>query len=119
VTFLDPTIDPTSTGLLPIIALLIDASADELRFQFVHGMVNNPASDEALPSTAGRQLGYAIEGQNLLETSPNIDADNAYSVRLTAVPSVPEPATWLAMLLGFGAIGLAFRRNRRSLAPAF
>ena len=29
--------------------------------------------------------------------------------------AVPEPATWAMMLLGFGAIGLAFRR-RRSLA---
>ena len=31
--------------------------------------------------------------------------------------AVPEPATWGMMLLGFGAMGLAFRR-RRSLAAA-
>jgi hypothetical protein len=31
--------------------------------------------------------------------------------------AVPEPATWAMMLLGFGAMGLAFRR-RRSLAAA-
>lgn len=28
-------------------------------------------------------------------------------------PSVPEPATWAMMLLGFGAAGIAIRRSRR------
>ena len=28
-------------------------------------------------------------------------------------PSVPEPATWAMMLMGFGAAGAALRRNRR------
>jgi hypothetical protein len=31
----------------------------------------------------------------------------------SAVPGVPEPATWLTMALGFGAIGGARRRRRR------
>lgn len=32
--------------------------------------------------------------------------------------AVPEPATWAMMLLGFGAIGFAARRNRRSAVLA-
>lgn len=32
--------------------------------------------------------------------------------------SVPEPGTWTMMLLGFGAIGAAMRRNRRKLATS-
>jgi PEP-CTERM motif-containing protein len=38
---------------------------------------------------------------------------------LTYTPSVPEPATWATMLLGFGAVGFAMRRNREKvmLAP--
>jgi hypothetical protein len=30
--------------------------------------------------------------------------------------SVPEPGTWAMMLLGFGAVGAAMRRNRKKLA---
>jgi hypothetical protein len=38
-------------------------------------------------------------------------------LRLVLAPgSVPEPATWAMMLLGFGGIGMAMRRRRRSQA---
>lgn len=36
----------------------------------------------------------------------------------TSTPSVPEPATWGMMLLGFGGIGMAMRRGRKSLGLA-
>jgi hypothetical protein len=32
---------------------------------------------------------------------------------LSLTQSVPEPQTWAMMLLGFGAMGVAFRRRRR------
>ena len=32
------------------------------------------------------------------------------------IPAVPEPGTWLTMLLGFGLIGLAFRRRQQTRA---
>ena len=36
-----------------------------------------------------------------------------------AVTSVPEPATWAVMLVGFGAIGASMRNNnRRKLAAS-
>jgi hypothetical protein len=35
-----------------------------------------------------------------------------------AIAAVPEPATWAQMLLGFGMIGVATRRRRRSVAFA-
>jgi hypothetical protein len=36
--------------------------------------------------------------------------------RYTLAGGVPEPASWAMMLLGFGAIGMAFRRSKRRSA---
>ena len=41
---------------------------------------------------------------------------NSGAVLETGGPSVPEPATWAMMLVGFGATGVAIRRNRRKTA---
>jgi hypothetical protein len=35
----------------------------------------------------------------------------------TPPPTVPEPATWGMMLLGFGAVGVAMRRRRKTYLP--
>lgn len=32
-------------------------------------------------------------------------------------PGVPEPVTWIMMLLGFGAVGYAVRHHRRAVLP--
>ena len=40
--------------------------------------------------------------------------DNVLLGGLSLTQSVPEPATWAMMLLGFGAMGIAFRRQKRS-----
>jgi PEP-CTERM motif-containing protein len=61
---------------------------------------------------------FAAPGEGLEPVSP----DNVYEItRYTgtqivasvAEGGVPEPATWAMMLVGFGAIGMAMRRNRR------
>jgi len=121
VNFLDPSTIDSTHNIEGLISVLITASPTQLRFEFLHGMSTLIDSTRfvALPDTAGTRLGYAIDGQTLFEDAPDIEGNNSFTVSLTATPSVPEPATWLAMLLGFGAIGLTFRRNRRSLAPAF
>jgi len=36
----------------------------------------------------------------------------------TVVEAVPEPATWLMLLLGFGALGTVIRTKRRQPALA-
>ena len=35
------------------------------------------------------------------------------SITIRQAPSVPEPATWAMMLLGFGAVGFAMRRRQK------
>ena len=56
----------------------------------------------------------------------NANVDNTYRIDLTAggntvtsfaqlgAGAVPEPTTWAMMLLGFGAMGVSFRRRRRT-----
>jgi hypothetical protein len=39
--------------------------------------------------------------------------DNVLLGALSVTQGVPEPATWAMMLVGFGAMGVAFRRRRR------
>ncbi|HVM36881.1 MAG TPA: PEPxxWA-CTERM sorting domain-containing protein [Sphingomicrobium sp.] len=34
----------------------------------------------------------------------------------TPAPPIPEPATWMMMILGFGVVGTVIRRRRRGLA---
>jgi len=39
-------------------------------------------------------------------------------IKATFNGAVPEPGTWMMMLLGFGAMGVAMRRDRKKLAAA-
>lgn len=52
-----------------------------------------------------------------------VGSDGFWEVRyefvVETLPPVPEPATWLMMILGFGMIGLAYRRRRRAACLAF
>lgn len=53
---------------------------------------------------------------NLASLSTTSDSSIVANV-LFAASAVPELATWAMMLIGFGGIGLAMRRGRRSLSP--
>ncbi|WP_337658629.1 PEPxxWA-CTERM sorting domain-containing protein [Sphingorhabdus sp. Alg231-15] len=53
---------------------------------------------------------------NRLNVNFKASAPGDYVRVLTAVPAVPEPATWAMMIGGFGLVGGAMRR-RRKLAP--
>lgn len=55
--------------------------------------------------------GYTFQTDNSgnIYSRPN---DRAFALAGTAMGSVPEPATWGLMILGFGAVGAAMRRGR-------
>jgi hypothetical protein len=42
---------------------------------------------------------------------------SAFEIDNIAINAVPEPATWAMMLLGFGAIGIGMRRQRKTGVP--
>jgi hypothetical protein len=48
-------------------------------------------------------------------TGGNAAPGNVLLGGLSLTTSVPEPGTWAMMLLGFGAVGAAMRRNRKKL----
>lgn len=118
ITFLDPTAVNEEFFLNGVVHLIIDASADELRIEFIHGESNTIDGNviTVLPNVAGTQMGFVVGGQVFFDASPDIVGTNAFSIGLNG--AIPEPATWLTMLLGFGAIGFALRRNRERLCAA-
>lgn len=80
--------------------------------------VNNPADmDFGLFSLEGDQLfSGTIENPTFTPGTYTFTNDFYYgavnaTLTITALPGVPEPATWAMMLLGFGAIGAACRRR--------
>lgn len=117
ITFYDPSADNPNTFTHPYIQLLIDASASEIRFEFIHGesFTSDGNTQADFPSVAGTQLGYSLGNQQVFTASPNIAGINAF---VFPGNSVPEPATWMMMILGFGAIGMGLRRSRRRESAA-
>jgi hypothetical protein len=70
------------------------------------------AGGDALPVVAG-QL-------NTLLVSGTSQGGASYGGNLTFIPSaVPETATWMMMLAGFGMMGAGLRYRRRSSTVAF
>ena len=67
---------------------------------------------------------HGIDGQSIVSFAISIMPGSIQDVRqirldeVGAVGAVPEPGTWLMMLLGFGAIGFGMRRRRSGQSGA-
>jgi hypothetical protein len=64
-------------------------------------------------STNGTQVIVNLDGAALAEL--NRDEGGAFAIGGT-LAAVPEPATWMVMLLGFGALGATLRLRRHRVA---
>lgn len=66
----------------------------------------------------GQESGTAVStfylGYDDQVTNPDDNHDDMI-IRVTVLPPVPEPATWMTMLLGFAAVGVGLRRRKRAL----
>jgi hypothetical protein len=58
-------------------------------------------------------VSFQFDGNGQAFTIAGVDPPSA-----NAVAGVPEPATWVTMLLGFAGLGFAFRKSRRKVAFA-
>jgi hypothetical protein len=93
------------------------------------GMSNGSGVIGSLPGSAGAVMGGiggggggfsggGRGGDSLPPASGTVRPPDSgvVSPPVEVVSAVPEPATWMTMILGFGAIGVALRRSRRRLA---
>ena len=119
INFLDPsTNDPVNTNLSGLINVIFDYSPTELRIEFIHGMSGLGFDQDGqfgvifvLPNTTNTQMGFALGGNGSFQAPPDIVGTNAFSI--TAAGAVPEPNTWMTLLVGFGLAGFTLRRTRR------
>ncbi len=92
-------------------------------------LLNNASSFTSTPSDAisfgtsngqGAAFYFADGAFTNFGTYSNIifGSGQAATLRISLAPTaaVPEPATWAMMLIGFGGIGAAMRRRRRTIA---
>ncbi len=76
---------------------------------------------DATALTLASLLSNTYMGQQIYFTSDLVNANGLtgnVGATLVNTPSVPEPATWAMMLMGFGATGVAMRRTRRRQAKS-
>ncbi|GAA4779462.1 PEPxxWA-CTERM sorting domain-containing protein [Novosphingobium ginsenosidimutans] len=78
-------------------------------------LLGGPSGDQGLPTT-NRLITFtrgsgdaAIGGIRILSTGNSAEVDN---VRF--ISAVPEPSTWLMMILGVGIVGAAMRRRNQA-----
>jgi subtilisin-like proprotein convertase family protein len=79
-----------------------------------------PSGTYAALSSLSAFNGLSVTGDWTLTISDQVGFDsgnlNSWDLSLNSSTAVPEPATWMMMLLGFGAIGWAVRRQRKVAA---
>jgi hypothetical protein len=76
--------------------------------------VLNSTVDYIVTGGTGRFLGAtgAFQGVGILDRNLARPINNLTLTGTLDLPAVPEPATWMTMILGFGFIGEALRRRR-------
>ena len=74
--------------------------------------------NQTLTSSNGRVI-YTVNGGDPLITGITFESSgNSMEIDDLAVAAVPEPTTWLMMLMGFAAVGFSMRR-KQNLRPSF
>lgn len=108
-------------GLISKLELNIDAkTAGKVSFAFAGGDSNGLLLTPYAIGANGSNFYNAFDGTFKSVTVSFLDgatASDVSQVRVTAIPAVPEPATWAMMLLGFGAVGASLRRRNRNTRP--
>ncbi len=76
-------------------------------------------SGEAFTAQSLTLGGFAAGSTHTLSFQGLVDRDETSFIdKVSLVAGVPEPATWAMMIIGFAAIGLTLRGERRAARPA-
>jgi hypothetical protein len=73
---------------------------------------NDPATGQVRP------FGFSFPGTLVENIAPLSDRTFVFNSAGQLINGVPEPSTWLSLLLGFGVAGFALRRQRQLRVPA-
>jgi hypothetical protein len=85
---------------------------------YIASLIPGFADGNQTSPTSNPIVTFYLTGDDSQAVSFNMDsATNAFEIDNIAINTVPEPATWAMMLLGFGAIGIATRRRRKTGVP--
>lgn len=85
------------------------SNSEQLRFGFLNGAFL-PFGNLGFNPNVNNTYQLTLTGANGLQTTAFAQVGTG------AVAAVPEPATWALMLLGFGGMGIAMRRQRSGRA---
>lgn len=66
-----------------------------------------------------RYLDNAVSANVVPNGGSEVADMNVWAFRLRDVGAVPEPATWLMMIMGFGLIGASMRRKQQTLHVSY
>ena len=89
-------------------------------FSFRYGTFDSPGqnSDGAISGFSFGDQSFQYAGPFRTGAPTYFELQDGSIITDLNVAAVPEPATWMMMLLGFAAIGVAARRRRRVALPA-
>jgi PEP-CTERM motif len=103
---------------------LISAATQVSVWELVYETLGTPLSvstgnfsvfGDFTPAVAGRANSYLasnwMASTSLVSSLVSVNGQSQNQIFLAA-PAVPEPATWLSMILGFGIVGRFLRRSR-------
>lgn len=98
-----------ATSRLPIYTLTLAGLADGFQVSY---------SYNAAATGQTGVYGFDLPGAQLQTTGPLENRTFVFNSVGALVTGVPEPSTWMSLILGFGLAGFALRRQRRQQALA-
>lgn len=111
-----------TTPLVHEFSFMTEASSDDFGlYQFSYGFPYSAAYYGSFRETqpgefSGVRLDYVSVSGHFPPLTENRASTGSFSVLQTSPPPVPEPSTWLSMLLGIAGVALALRKRGGVLA---